>query len=69
MREVQSILFDRKYYNISKAKKWLKKHGHKYDKVDVKPDHLRFRQINPKKFKGFFTQHKTKTIKFVIGTS
>ena len=46
---VQSILFDKKLFTPKQAITWLKKHKYKYSKIDIKPNHLRFRQITPKK--------------------
>jgi hypothetical protein len=46
---VQSILFDKKLFTPKKAIMWLKKHKYKYSKIDIKPNHLRFRQTTPKK--------------------
>jgi len=47
--KVQSILFDKKLFTPKQAITWLKKHKYKYSKIDIKPNHLRFRQITPKK--------------------
>ncbi len=64
---VQSILFDRKIWNITKAKNWLKMNKFKSKKVDVKTNTLRFRQINPKNFKRFRSKKITSSITFIIG--
>ncbi len=47
---IQSIIFDKKVWDLSNAKKWLKKHGLKHS-VDEKPNFLRFRQVDPKLLK------------------
>lgn len=53
MSEVQSILFARRnpatggvWWTNAKAVRWLKAHHYKTD-VDVKPKHLRYRQLAP----------------------
>ena len=51
--EVQSIIFPKENWTISKSKKWLKLHNYKYGKVDKTPSTLRFRQQEPSQFKNF----------------
>lgn len=68
---IQSILFDKPAYTISKAIKWLKKHKFTGLEVDEKTDHLRFRQKDPHKMTmqgyHFITKPIHKDIKFIIG--
>jgi len=48
--KVQSILFDRKLWTLSKAKKWLKEHGYKTRLSEKTQNYYWFRQEPPKKF-------------------
>ena len=45
--KIQSMLFKRPKWTVKKAKNWLSKNGYKYDDVDEKEEHLRFRQASP----------------------
>ncbi len=45
---VQSVLFDKPKYTNVKAVKWLIKHGYTKHELDEKPNHLRYRQCDPK---------------------
>jgi hypothetical protein len=45
---VQSVLFARPKWTKAKASKWIKEHGYKIDYgIDAKPEHLRYRQVDP----------------------
>ncbi len=45
---VQSVLFSRPKWTKAKASKWIKEHGYKIDYgIDTKPEHLRYRQVDP----------------------
>lgn len=72
MYQIQSILFDKDLYTIEQAIKFLKKHNFVHNKIDIKDQYIRFRQIDPdiiKKigFKKFMTKEINKGIKFIIG--
>jgi hypothetical protein len=45
--KIQSVVFNKKYWTIPKAKKWLKENNYKCDDVDKKDNSIRFRQIDP----------------------
>jgi len=62
---IQSILF-KKPYHLSKAKSWLKKHNYKFSDVDQKPEHIRFRQIEPSKKYKYITKAIDPHISFII---
>lgn len=68
---IQSIIFEKKYFNITEAKKWLLKHNYKIIFYGKKPDiteyHYRFRQQSPKNYSIYKTKEITKGIKFVLG--
>jgi len=51
MYKVQSVLFDKKKYNVPSAVKWLENNNYIYKKVDITKSLLRFRQIDPNKLK------------------
>jgi hypothetical protein len=44
---VQSLLFDRRYWTVDKAKKWASTHRFKRSEVSLKPTHIRLRQFSP----------------------
>lgn len=64
--EIQSVLFLKSVWNLTKAKQWLRKHKFKTD-LDEKPLRYRFRQINPKKFKYFRYKQVNHGLSFIIG--
>lgn len=54
MSKIQSLLFDRKYFDTKKAELWMKRNNFKsIKKVDITKNFLRFRQKNPNLFKNF----------------
>lgn len=67
MPRVQAILFDRKYFTATKARKWLKEHDYKpIKRVDRTKNFLRYRIRSP--FDNFYTKKiKNDTIHLVIG--
>lgn len=66
MSAIQSIIFDKKYFNLYESKMWLRQHNF-YTNVDKKTNTLRYRQENPKHFDHFITKEIEPGIKFVIG--
>ena len=64
--KIQSVIFKRPEWTLVKCKQWLKKHGYKYD-VDKKPDHFRFRQLEPEMFEKYRTKKIGDNIEFIIG--
>lgn len=68
MSETQSVLFDRAYYSVTSARRWLKRHGYDHQgKVHRTLKCLRFRQKPPGEFKRFRTKRLTPSIELVIG--
>lgn len=68
MSDVQSILFDKHYYNISSAQQELRKMGF----MNIKPAHItaqyiRFRIKDPEEFKVLRTKYIKEGISFIIG--
>ena len=55
--KIQSILFNRELWDIPQATYWLQIHNKKFNKVDIKKNYLRFRQLEPN-----FNHYITKTI-------
>ena len=49
--EIQSVLFPRESFSVSKAKTWAKRHGFTMKKVDETENFYRFRQRPPNQFK------------------
>lgn len=47
--ELQSLIFPKKYWTLSEARRWLRDHGYK-SSVDVKPNVYRFRQEDDRHF-------------------
>jgi hypothetical protein len=65
---LQSIYFERYFWNYNEAINWLNKHGFEPLKVDIKETQFRFRMRDPKRFKRFITKKLNKKgIYFVIG--
>lgn len=67
MSMVQSVIFNKKYWDIVSAMTWLIEHKFKIVKVDRKKNYLRFRQENPKKFVRYFTKDLQNGIQLIIG--
>ena len=65
MSIVQSILFKREY-GLTKARSWLSHHGFGTSKIDVTPEHIRFRQYDPKHLEAMGYKFRTK--KFAHGS-
>lgn len=65
---VQSVVFPTPKFTNASAKEWLKKHGFKRPAADKKPNTIRFRQQEPKRFKGFFTHKYPNGVSVVVGT-
>lgn len=67
---LQSILFERPLWSLNRSVKWLKKRHYKHI-VDTKPEHLRFRQHDPKELEhkgySYITKKVGKGISFIIG--
>jgi len=60
---VQSVIFDKNKYDIKSSRKWLKENGYKSSKVDIEPNTLRFRQLDPKKMeKEGYTKYRNKKL-------
>ena len=53
--DVQSVLFDTSKWTVDAAKDWLKKKGMKYNKVDKKDKHIRFKQKDSNQFNKWAT--------------
>lgn len=66
--KVQSIIFNKDKYSINDAKRWLREHKFKVEKVDETMDYYRFRQMAPDYTKQFRTINlgKTGDIKGII---
>lgn len=50
--DVQTVLFDKSKWTVTRAKKWLKDNGYKVPKVDTTDQYHRFRQRPPFQFKA-----------------
>lgn len=46
--EVQSVVFDKDYWDLEEAREWLKEHGYKAGEPDETKNTYRFRQFEPK---------------------
>ena len=66
--DIQSIIFNKKYYTLYRAKMWLREHNKLYV-VDEKINYYRFRQIDPLNFKkgSFRTRRITDGISLILG--
>lgn len=53
---IQSILFDRNFWTLRQAMHYLRDRDYRYDKVDMKDEYYRFRQVEPIGFTYYFTK-------------
>lgn len=63
---LQSIIFDRKYFTPITATQWIIGHGYNHSKIDIKKNHLRFRQVEPIHGARYATYKVTKGIEFIL---
>lgn len=63
---VQSIIFEKAYFDKSEAEAWAKEHDFKTNKVDVTENTYRFRQYPPSRFSTFRIKPLTEGVKAVI---
>ena len=66
--DVQSVTFDKQYWDPRRAKSWLREHGFKSPSVDETAGQLRFRQRQPK-YDSYATKKISPTINLVLGIS
>lgn len=65
---IQSVVFDINYWKTNTARNWLKKHNlNPVNRVHKINNTLRYRIIDPKKFKSFSTQILPNNIHLIIG--
>ena len=71
LSKIQSVLFKKPEWTKRRAVNWLKKHNFKGLDVDEKPEHLRYRQLDPQEMENnnyhFITKPLHKNIEFIIG--
>jgi hypothetical protein len=65
--DVQSVTFDKRYWDVPRAVSWLRERGFKSPKVDATLNQLRFRQRDPSKYDRYTTKVISPTINLVIG--
>lgn len=63
--KIQSILFDRRFWKLTAAKKWCTDHGYKAD-VDATEHFYRFRQFDPNHELIYRTKKIGHGIEFII---
>ena len=57
-RALQTVIFPKRYFTITSARKWLRKEGYIHNsKVDIKLNTLRFRQVDPDSSKKYVTEN------------
>lgn len=67
MTKIQSLLFDKKYWNIKEALKWQYNNGYKpIKRVHITKEYLRYRQSEPLKNKNYRIINLGNHIKAVI---
>lgn len=68
MSSIQAIIFDNKIWTTTTARAWLKKHKHvPIKRVHKTLNYLRYRLIEPSKFKSFIMKRVDVGVKIVIG--
>lgn len=65
-KNIQSVIFNKKYFDKKKAISALINKGFKYNKIDETENYFRFRQFDPSKNKKYFIVKSTTGIKYVI---
>ena len=63
---IQSILFNKRLWNLKDARRWLRQHKFKSRKGDENKTILRFRQVTPNKKYRYRTITLTKGIKAIV---
>ncbi len=69
---VQSVIFDKRLYDKTKAERYLKRKGFKTSYYNKSPytestNWYRYRQFNPNKYKSYYTQTETKGVRYIMG--
>lgn len=66
---IQAVIFKRNgYWNPTKARKWLAKHGmHAIKRVHTTEQFYRYRLMNPNDFKRMRTKKEPHDIELIIG--
>lgn len=65
---IQSIVFNKKYWDLNTSKSYLKLHKFvPIKKVDITNNTFRYRLENPKNFNHFITKKTANGINFIIG--
>jgi hypothetical protein len=68
MSSIQAIIFDNKLWTATTARAWLKKNNYTpIKRVHKTLNYLRYRLIEPTKFKSFIMKKTGTGIKLVIG--
>ena len=68
MSSIQAVIFHNKLWTTETARAWLKKHKYKpIKRVDKTLNYLRYRLVEPNKFKNFIMKKTGTGIKLVIG--
>lgn len=67
--KIQSILLDKKYFNLQSALQWIIKHGFKHYKVDITKNKYRFRQQEPNSKREYYTIHLRKGVEAICFSS
>lgn len=66
---IQSILFDNRLFSVATAKKWLRNHGYRSTKVDLRHSYIRFRQKEPRSGDRYVTKDLKNGILLIISVS
>lgn len=72
MENIQSVVFDKKYWTKGRASMWLKNNDFKnVSDVDEKPETYRYRQLEPKRGWKYITKSPSgyRSIRFIIVTN
>ena len=69
--EVQSVVFDRKKWNLKDAKAWVKDNGYKAiyrnKPIDITDTQYRFRQTPPDKYQSYVSKKLKNNVLLVLG--
>lgn len=64
---IQSVLYDKKYYSFEDALNSVIENHFKHNKVDIKKNKYRFRQLDPNIFKYMWIKKIKNGLELVIG--
>lgn len=66
MFDVQSVLFDKRFFMLEDAVEYAYDHGYKVKKIDETDNYFRFRQFAPKDDYSYVTRDMHNGVKLIV---